>query len=279
MQILIIMLIAAAAGLTGIAIGWFLRFIIALGKKGSMELEIKEMMLLAREEAESITSEAEKRADKNLQEAKEEIKKSEDELKKTQNRLNKKEDLLDHRQSDLDSEAESLREKEVHLSELKTEYENKISDQISKLQSLSSLTKEEAKELLLSHLEKDFEEDLSTRIQKLEATNKEKIDIKAKSIIATAIQRLGTSVTSDLFSSVVDLPNDDIKGKIIGKEGRNIKTFERETGVEIIIDDTPSIITLSSYDPIRREVARIAMENLIADGRIQPVKIESMVES
>lgn len=278
MQILIIMLIAAAAGLTGIAIGWFLRFIIALGKKGSMELEIKEMMLLAREEAESITSEAEKRADKNLQEAKEEIKKSEDELKKTQNRLNKKEDLLDHRQSDLDSEAESLREKEVHLSELKTEYENKISDQISKLQSLSSLTKEEAKELLLSHLEKDFEEDLSTRIQKLEATNKEKIDIKAKSIIATAIQRLGTSVTSDLFSSVVDLPNDDIKGKIIGKEGRNIKTFERETGVEIIIDDTPSIITLSSYDPIRREVARIAMENLIADGRIQPVKIESMVE-
>lgn len=278
MQILIIMLIAAAAGLTGIAIGWFLRFIIALGKKGSMELEIKEMMLLARVEAESITSEAEKKAEKNLQEFKEEIKKSEEEIKKNQNRLNKKEDLLDHRQSDLDSESELLKEKEAELSELKKEYENKISNQISELQKISNLSKEDAKELLLRQLEKDFEEDLSTRIQKLEATNREKIDIKAKSILAMAIQRLGTSVTSDLFSSVVDLPNDDIKGKIIGKEGRNIKTFERETGVEIVIDDTPSIITLSSYDPIRREVARIAMENLIADGRIQPVKIESMVE-
>lgn len=278
MQILIIMLIAAAAGLTGIAIGWFLRFIIALGKKGSMELEIKEMMLLARVEAESITSEAEKKAEKNLQEFKEEIKKSEEEIKKNQNRLNKKEDLLDHRQSDLDSESELLREKETELSTLKKEYENKISNQISELQKISNLSKEDAKELLLRQLEKDFEEDLSTRIQKLEATNREKIDIKAKSILAMAIQRLGTSVTSDLFSSVVDLPNDDIKGKIIGKEGRNIKTFERETGVEIVIDDTPSIITLSSYDPIRREVARIAMENLIADGRIQPVKIESMVE-
>ena len=278
MPLLIVLLIAASAGLAGIAVGWFLRFIIALGKRGSMELEIKEMMLAAREEVEQITSEAEEKAEKILKEAKDEIKKQEEELQKTKNRLIKKEDLLDHRQSDLDSESESIRDKEEKINKLKEEYSNKISQKISELQKVSDLTKEEARDILLEQLENDYEEDLHLRIQKLETRNKEVMDDKARNILATAIQRIGTSVSSEMFSSVIDLPNDEVKGKIIGKEGRNIKTFERETGVEILIDDTPSVITLSSYDPIRREIAKIAMEKLISDGRIQPVKIEKFVQ-
>jgi ribonuclease Y len=278
MQLLIVLLIAAAAGLAGIAVGWFLRFIIALGKKGSMELEIKEMLLSAREGAEEITSEAEQKAEEILKETKEEIKKEQEELQKIKDRLNKKEDLLDKRQIDIDTESENFKKKEAEIEKLKNEYEKKIAEKNLELQKVSGFSKEEAFKILADNLEKEYEEDLMIRLQKIEAGNKDRIEERAKNILATAIQRLGTSVTSEMFSSVVDLPSDEIKGKIIGKEGRNIKTFERATGVEIIIDDTPSVITLSSYDPIRREVAKIALQNLISDGRIQPVKIEQAIE-
>jgi ribonuclease Y len=277
MQLFIVLLIAAAAGLTGIAVGWFLRFIIALGKRGSMELEIKEMLLSAREEAEEITSEAEDKAEVIIKEAKTEIKKQEEELQKTKNRLINKEDLLDRRQTDLDQESENIKNKEEHIKTLEAQLQQKIADQVEALSKTSSLSKEEARDLLLEKIESEYEEDLLVRLQKIESVNKSKIEEKARDIMLSAIERLGVSVSSNLFSSVIDLPSDEIKGKIIGKEGRNIRTFERETGVELIIDDTPGVITLSSYDPIRREVAKIALENLIEDGRIQPVKIEQFI--
>ena len=277
MQLLIVLLIAAAAGLAGIAVGWFLRFIIALGKRGSMELEIKEMMLSAREDAEKITSEAENKAERVLKEAKSEIKDEESELQKTKDRLINKEDLLDRRQTDLDSESELLKKKDLEINKLKEEYQNKIHEGINDLQRISELDREDAKNILLEKLEKEFEEDLLIRMRKIESVNKEKIDEKARKILATSIQRLGVSVSSDMFSSMVDLPKEELKGKIIGKEGRNIKTFERETGVELIIDDTPGSITISSFDPIRRQIAKKALENLILDGRIQPAKIEQAV--
>jgi ribonuclease Y len=277
MQLFIVLLIAAAAGLTGIAVGWFLRFIIALGKRGSMELEIKEMLLSAREEAEEITSEAEDKAEAIIKEAKTEIKKQEEELQKTKNRLINKEDLLDRRQTDLDQESENIKNKEEQIKTLEAQLQQKIADQVEALSKTSSLSKEEARDLLLEKIESEYEEDLLVRLQKIESVNKSKIEEKARDIMLSAIERLGVSVSSNLFSSVIDLPSDEIKGKIIGKEGRNIRTFERETGVELIIDDTPGVITLSSYDPIRREVAKIALENLIEDGRIQPVKIEQFI--
>lgn len=278
MQSLIVILIATASGLVGIAVGWFLRFITALGKKGSMELEIKEMLLSAREEAEEITSEAEEKADEILKETKTEAKKLEEEIKQSKDRLIKKEDLLDRRQSDLDEENERLKKKEEEISKIEEEYHKKIEDQVKELQKISELGVEEARNLLLQKIESEYEEDLIVKLQKLESVGKEKLEKRAKEILTSSIQRLGVSTPSEMFSSVVDLPNDEIKGKVIGKEGRNIKTFERETGVEVIIDDTPAVITLSSYDPIRREVAKIALENLISDGRIQPSKIEDYVK-
>ncbi len=278
MQLLIVLLIALAACLAGIAIGWFLRFIIALGKRGSMELEIKEMMLSAREDAEKILSEASDEASALLKEAKEEIKKEEERLQKTEDRLINKENLLDRRQSDIDSESELLKEKDREIEKIEEDLLEIKNKKIEELQKISKLTNDEAKEILIKEIENQFEEDLKIRIQKLEYSNKEEIQKRAKDILATAIQRLATNVSSDIFTSIVDLPSDELKGKIIGKEGRNIKTFERATGVELIIDDTPAIITISGFDPVRREIAKLALQNLIADGRIQPVKIEQMID-
>ena len=146
------------------------------------------------------------------------------------------------------------------------------------LERVAKLSEGEAKEELLKDIEKKYEEDILIRIQKLENSNEEKLDRRAKDILATSIQRLASSTASELMTTVVSIPNNEIKGKIIGKEGRNIRAFERASGVELIVDDTPGSIVISSFDPIRRQVARLALENLILDGRIQPAKIEELVE-
>jgi ribonuclease Y len=276
-SLIVIAIIASSAGLAGIAVGWFLRFIISLGQKGSMELEIKEMMLEAREEAEKITSGAEVTADEILKEAKEEAKKSEERFQKTEERLINKEELLDRRQVDLDEESEEIKEKEESLQNLRRDVEQIQQKKIEELQKVTSLSSREARDELVKALEEEYEEDLKARIRKLEIAGKEKLEERAKEILTSAIQRFGNSVPSEVFAANVDLPDDTIKGKIIGKEGRNIKTFERLTGVEIIIDDTPSNVTVSSFDPVRRQVAIMALEALVKDGRIQPAKIEKEV--
>lgn len=267
-----------AAGIAGIALGWFLRFIISLGKKGSMELEIKEMLLSAREEAEKITSEAEKEAGISFQKSKEEIKELEEKIKKTEDRLINKEILLDKRQTDLDVEEEELKKKSLEIEKSKSEIKALEKKHTEALEKIARLSQNEAKEELIKNIEENYSEDILVRMQKLEVAGEEKLEAKAKEILTSAIHRLGNSVSSDVFSTAVSLSSDDIKGKIIGKEGRNIKTFERLTGVELIIDDTPGVITLSSFDPVRRQVAKIALEKLISDGRIQPAKIETAVE-
>jgi len=278
MSLLIVLIIAVAAGVAGIVVGWFLRFIIALGKRGSMELEIKEMLLSAREEVERITSEAEKEAHENLKQAKAEADELKNKLQKTEERLIAKEELLDRRQTDIDASSEEAKDKFEELHKKEKELEELHSKKIEELEKVTNLSPEEAKEELLKNIEKDYEEDLLVRIQKIELGNKEKIERRAKDILTTTIHRLGNTVSSDLFTSSVAIPNDEVKGKIIGKEGRNIKTFERATGVELIIDDTPGSIIISSFDPVRRQVAKVALENLINDGRIQPAKIEDTVE-
>jgi ribonucrease Y len=278
MSLLIVLIIAVAAGVAGIVVGWFLRFIIALGKRGSMELEIKEMLLSAREEVERITSEAEREAQENLKQAKVEADELKNKLQKTEERLIAKEELLDRRQTDIDASSEEAKDKFEELHKKEKELEELHSKKIEELEKVTNLSPEEAKEELLKNIEKDYEEDLLVRIQKIELGNKEKIERRAKDILTTTIHRLGNTVSSDLFTSSVAIPNDEVKGKIIGKEGRNIKTFERATGVELIIDDTPGSIIISSFDPVRRQVAKVALENLINDGRIQPAKIEDTVE-
>lgn len=268
-----------AAALTGIATGWFLRFIISLGKKGSMELEIKEMILSAREEVERITSEAEKKASKILKEAKEEAKETEEKAEKTEDRLITKESYLDKRQTDIDKDADEIKEKNENIEKLEEELKSKIKKYVDELEHVSNFSESEAREKLIDQLEKEYEEDVTIRLQKLDSSGREKLEKKAQEILATTIQRLSNNLTPDVFTNTVNLPSEDMKGKIIGKEGRNIKTFERKTGVEIIIDDSPSIVTLSSFDPVRRYIAKVSLEKLISLGKIQPAKIEEVVEN
>lgn len=271
-------LLAGLAAFVGVGFGYFLRWIISLGQRGSVELRIKQMELHAREEAKKITEEAEAKAEETLKEIRTEFKEREEKVKKTEDRLIKKEEFLDKRQLDIDKEIEQVKEKVSEIKNIKEKAENLEKEKYEELQKVSKMTEEEAKELLFKETERKYEEDLTVRMQKLENSGNEKLESKAKEILTSSIQRLANSVSSEVFSTTVTIPSDEIKGKIIGKEGRNIKAFERISGVEIIVDDTPGLITISSYDSVRRQVAKVALENLIQDGRIQPVKIEEMVE-
>src|SRR3989344_4913874 len=241
MSLLMIILIGIGVLLLGAGIGYYLRVLVALGKIKSIEIDIKQILVGAKEEAQKIIDEAKDKAEKKLAELKEEEKKQEQELKETEKRLIKTEKRIE-------------------------------------LERVSKLTEEEAKEELMRDIEKKYEEDILIRIQKLENSNEEKLDKRAKDILATSIQRLASSTASELMTTIVNIPNNEIKGKVIGKEGRNIRAFERASGVELIVDDTPGSIIISSFDPIRRQIARLALENLILDGRIQPAKIEELVE-
>ncbi len=278
MGIKIIFLLASLAGLIGIVLGYFFRVLLALSKKGSIEHDIKEMHLKAQEDAKKLTLDAETKATELLKATREDIKEKEDSLKKTEERLIKKEELLDGRQTDIDKEVELLKEKVEEIKAIKERADQLEERKINELEKLAKLDENEAKLLLLSNTEKKYESDILARIKKIETVGNEALEERAKDILATTIQRLASSVTADVFTTNVPIESDDVKGKIIGKEGRNIKSFERETGVEVIVDDTPGAITISSFDPVRRQIAKLALDNLIKDGRIQPAKIEKEVE-
>lgn len=278
MSLKIVFALLALSGVAGIAFGYFLRWIISLGKRGSMELEIKQMMLDAQEKGKRIIDEAEGRAKEKEGQISQELKEKEREVKAAEERLIRKEELLDKRQTNLDAEESRLNQRADELEKLRVEAETTLRIQQERLEKIAGLSAEEAKHDLLRAIEKRYENDIESRMHKLEIAGNDKLEQRAKEILTTSVHRLGNSVVSDVLATTVTFPNDEIKGKIIGKEGRNIRTFERATGVDVIIDDTPGTITLSSYDPIRRQIARIALENLILDGRIQPAKIEEMVK-
>ncbi len=278
MTLKLVALLLSLAGAAGLGIGYYLRLIISLGKKGSMELEIKEMLLTAKEEAKKITAEAEEKANKFLEQARHEIKEKEDKVQQLENRLIKKEDILDKRQLDIDKEVEIIKTRVAEIKAIREQTEKLEAEKLERLQKISGMTEDEARQEIIKTTEKNHEQDILARIHKLEQSGEEILEGKAKDILATSIQRLANSVAGDMMSTSITIPNDEIKGKIIGKEGRNIKAFERMTGVEVIVDDTPGNITISSFDPVRRHVAKLALEELIKDGRIQPAKIEKLVQ-
>mgnify|MGYP005857102199 CR=1 FL=1 len=278
MSVNTILLLILGVGIAGVVFGYFLRWIISLGKKGSMELEIKQMLLEAKEEAQKIVEDAEKKAELYTQKFQEESKETAERLKKTEERLIAKEEFLDKRQVDIDNAFDEIKIKIQTIETAKQEITRLKEKNIKEIERIANLSKEEAREELFRILEKNHEEDMLSRLRKLEQSGKETLERKAKDILTTVIHRLGSSVSQDVMSTTIPIANDDIKGKIIGKEGRNIKAFERASGVEVIIDDTPGVILISSFDPIRRQIARVALENLILDGRIQPAKIEEAIE-
>ncbi len=278
MSLKLVLMLLALAGALGIGIGYYLRLIISLGKRGSMELQIRKMMLDAEEKAKGVVETAEHEASRKRDLLTNEFKERERDLKTTEERLVGKEEMLDKRHLKLDTDQETIVKKNEELALAKEKLEHSAKEQQEKLEKIADLSADEAKHQLIQSVEKQYETDIENRMRKLEISGNEKLERKANEILVTAVHRLGNSVVGDVLATTVALPNDEIKGKIIGKEGRNIRAFERATGVDVIVDDTPGTITLSSYDPIRRQIARIALENLIVDGRIQPAKIEEAVK-
>ena len=278
MSLKIVFLLLALAALGGAVIGFVFRWLLVLSRKGSIEVEVKHILLDAREEAKKITGEAQAKAAEVLTTIETTVAEKEEKVTRQEERVFKREEALDKKQGELDSEIQAVKGKIEEVKQIKERAEALLSERADELAKVAGLSKEQAKEQLYAELEREQSEDMMMRVAKLERDGIERLDRKAKDILVTAIHRLGNSVASDTMATAVTIPNDDLKGKIIGKEGRNIKAFERATGVEVIIDDTPGSIVLSSYDPLRRAVARVALENLIIDGRIQPAKIEELVE-
>lgn len=273
-----ILLLALVAGAVGLAAGYYLRYVHALSKKESVELDIKGKLIAAEEKAIKILEKAEAKAEELEKEKRQEFKAIEEKLSKTEERLIKKEELLDTRQIDIDSEVENVRQKIDQVKEIKSRLDERNNEIEAKLEAVAGLSKDEAFEKVVKRMEEERANDLVGRIKKLEMGGEEQFEEKAKWLLTAAIHRVGNTTRADLMTSVVELPNDEMKGKVIGKEGRNVRAFERATGVDVLIDETPGYITLSSFDPIRREIARVALEALMVDTRIQPTKIEEMVE-
>ncbi len=263
---------------SGVAFGYILRIIIATSRKNSIELEIKRMYTNAYEEAKRISLDAEKTASETMKSAREEVKEKAEALNEREERLLKKEETLDARQKDIDKRTDDVRAKIDEVKNVKERVDSLYVAAEAELERVANLTQEEALEQIVHKIELDAGEDLLMRAKKLELFAEDQLKERAKQILAITIQRLASSVNADAFTSLVPIPSDDIKGKIIGKEGRNIKTFERETGVEVLVDETPGSIMLSCFDPVRRQIAKTALEALVADGRVQPARIEKEIE-
>jgi len=273
------LLIVGIIALTlGSILGYYTRQSIAKKKAGTIEQTLQKRLQKAKETADSILSEAKERAQKILKTAKEETGQRHSELLKTERLLLKRENLLDQKISDFELKQKEFQERVEKLRQIKKSLEDLESKALGNLERISGLKREEAKKELLENLEKEYQKEILEKIKKIEGEGKERFEKRAKEILATAIQKCAISQAQEVTTTAFSLPSEEIKGRIIGKEGRNIRTLERLTGVEIVVDETPEAVVISGFDPIRRQIARLALEKLVQDGRIQPVRIEEKVE-
>jgi len=282
MDLLLKILAVAAAAIIGFFLGFFFRKYIIDSKLSSAEQKANLLLSNAKKEAATLKKEI-------MLEGKEEIQNlknhEEDEIKRQKYELKKKEDRLLGREDSIEKKSHYLEKKEQEVIQIKEELSGKnkklediLNKEILRLEAIAELTKDEAKAILMKKIEEEAKYESAKELRNIESRLKEESDMMARKIISQAIQRCALDHVSESTVSVVNLPNDEMKGRIIGREGRNIRIFENLTGINIIVDDTPEAVILSSFDPVRREIARVTLENLIMDGRIHPAKIEEMYE-
>ncbi len=263
-------------------IGYILRKNVGEKAIGSAEQKAKNMILDAENKSETIrkeiTLEAKEEAHRMRTDIEREVRERRAEIQRSERRLIQKEESVDRKLDNIEKKEESITKHENEILKKKKELDGFLAKQIEELEKISGLTAEEAKALLLEEIEKDVRHDAAVMIKDIEYKAKDEAEKKAKEIITGAIQRCAADHVAESTVSVVNLPNDEMKGRIIGREGRNIRVIETLTGVDLIIDDTPEAVIISGFDPVRREIARIALEKLIVDGRIHPARIEEMVQ-
>lgn len=274
--------IGAIIVVIGFFMGFFYRKVVIDNKMNSAASKSSRILDDAKKEAVSLKKEAiiegkEEVANLKLR-SEEELKRQRYEIQKIENRLLAKEESLDKKAFYLEKKEQGFSARENELEKLKSKLDETLKKEILRLEAIAELTRDEARAILMKKIEDDARLDAVKEIKKIEQKTKEESDKLAKKIIAQAIQRCAIDHTSEATVSVVNLPSDEMKGRIIGREGRNIRVFENLTGINIIVDDTPEAVILSSFDPVRREIARVTLENLIMDGRIHPARIEEMHE-
>lgn len=271
-----------AAAVAGLLAGYLMRKFIAEAKINSAETAAKKLLAEADKEAEAKKKEAILEAKDEVHrmrsEFEKEIRERRGELQRAERRLLQKEESIDRKVDNLEKREDNIVHKEQEVEKVREDIKELRKQQVAELERLSGLTSEEARSLLLANIEEEIRHDAAVMIRSIEAEAKEEGDKRAREIVSNAIQRCAADHAVETTVSVVELPNDEMKGRIIGREGRNIRTFETLTGIDLIIDDTPEAVIISGFDPIRREIARLALEKLIADGRIHPARIEEMVE-
>lgn len=275
----LIIVITSVLGLAvGSILGYYARQTIAKKQLHTAEGKASNLLEKAKKKSEDILLKAKNKAIDILEEAKQKEQERESQIMWSEKRLEKREESLDNKTKEVEQIKSSLKKRESEIEDIRKKTEETKKQELKRLQKIAGLSKEQAKKILLQLTEEENREFLAKQMKKLEIADQDELEKKARDIMVQAIQKYAGSQAAEVTTSVVSIGSDEIKGRIIGREGRNIKTLERLTGVEIIVDDTPETIVISGFDPVRRETAKIALEKLIADGRIHPTKIEEAVE-
>ncbi|MBI3458939.1 ribonuclease Y [Candidatus Azambacteria bacterium] len=261
----------------GFSLGYIIRQVINRKRLASAEHQLDKIVNEAKERAKEITFEAQNKALEIKNEAIQENKKGQELLKKIEDKFVKQSEQLEQKVNLYDKKEENLKEEIKKVAEIKVKIENARVEELKKLESIASLTKEEAKKKIFEQTEIEEKDNLAKRLIKLQNESHTEIERKAKETLLFVMQRMASAQSAETSTTTIQVASEEIKGKIIGKEGRNIRSFEKATGVTLIVDDTPGAITLSCFDSVRRNVAKVALEKLIADGRIQPARIEELV--
>jgi len=275
----IIIILGVVGGLAaGFGVGYVTRQSIARKRLDTAEGQIEKKTEEAEKKSEETVLNAKKRAVEILEAAKKQEKEREDQILRTEQRLEKRETMIDQKTEEIEREHKSLEQKAEEVRKIRQESEEVRKKELERLEKIAGLSKEQAKNILLQLTEEENRDLLAQHIAKIEKEGMEDIEKRAKTLMTSIIQKYAGSHAAEIVTTTVSIPSDEVKGRIIGREGRNIKALEKLTGVEIIVDDTPEAVVISGFDPVRREIARIALEKLIGDGRIHPTRIEESVE-